>query len=143
MTPRRKQVKITSPTLHATILLMISVFLGILIMSFVFRVEFVSRGQGRVLPVGRVQVVQPEFSGRIIAIRVRNGDRVAGNDVLIELDPTDDLAELGAIVAERDRLRIEAARIETFIPVLTRNFSAPGFIGSVLGSVDKVGFHFI
>jgi len=132
MTPRRKQVKITSPTLHATILLMISVFLGILIMSFVFRVEVVSRGQGRVLPVGRVQVVQPEFSGRIIAIRVRNGDRVAGNDVLVELDPTDDLAELGAIVAERDRLRIEAARIETFIPVLTRNFSAPGFIGSVL-----------
>ena len=74
MTPYSEPIKITSPTLHATIFFTISVFCSMLAMSFLFKVEVVARGGGRVVPMGRVQVVQSEFAGRIVAIHVRNGE---------------------------------------------------------------------
>lgn len=103
--------RVASPTLHATIIFSILVFLAIIVLSFLFRVEVVARGEGRVVPISRVQVVQPEFSGRITAIHVRNGMTVREGDVLIELDPTEASAELRKIEAEQDRLAIEAERI--------------------------------
>ena len=121
MTAYSEPMKIASPTLHATILLTISVFIAILVMSFVFKVEVVARGAGRVVPVSRVQVVQPEFSGRIIAIHVRNGTSVNHGDILIELDPTEAMAELGTILAEQERLLIELARIDAMVGALGHN----------------------
>lgn len=118
MTPYSEPMKITSPTLHATIFFTISVFVAILAMSFLFKVEVVARGEGRVVPISRVQVVQPEFVGRIIAIHVRNGMTVTEGDVLIELDPTEAMSELGTIRAERDRLMIELARLEAMVQTL-------------------------
>ncbi|MBK5933390.1 hemolysin D [Rhodovulum imhoffii] len=118
MTAFSEPMKITSPTLHATIVFTISVFVAILAMSFLFKVEVVARGEGRVVPISRVQVVQPEFAGRIVAIHVRNGMTVTEGDVLIELDPTEAMSELGAIRAERDRLVIELARLEAMVQTL-------------------------
>lgn len=118
MTGYPEPMKITSPTLHATILFTIIVFFALLVMSFLFRVEVVARGDGRVVPIGRVQVVQPEFAGRIAAIHVRNGMAVAKGDILIKLDPTDAMSDLGTIRAERDRLLIELARITAMVQTL-------------------------
>jgi hemolysin D len=120
-------MRITSPTLHATIVLSIGVFVTVLVISFVFEVEVVARGKGRVVPMSRVQVVQPEYSGRITAIHVRNGASVAEGEVLVELDPTDAISELGTIEVERDRLHIEMARVEAMLDamngeLLTRDF---------------------
>jgi len=118
MTPHSEPMKTTSPTLHATILFTILVFVAILVMSVVFKVEVVARGGGRVVPISRVQVVQPEFAGRIVAIHVRNGMSVTEGDILIELDPTAASSELGAIRAEQDRLLIELARHEAMVRTL-------------------------
>ena len=118
MTAFSEPMKITSPTLHATILFTISVFVAILAMSFLFKVEVVARGEGRIVPISRVQVVQPEFAGRIVAIHVRNGMTVTEGDVLVELDPTEAMSELGTIRAERDRLVIELARLEAMVQTL-------------------------
>ncbi len=118
MTAFSEPMKITSPTLHATILFTISAFVAILAMSFLFKVEVVARGEGRVVPIGRVQVVQPEFAGRIVAIHVRNGVSVADGDILVELDPTEATSELGSIRAEQDRLLIEQARLEAKVQTL-------------------------
>lgn len=115
MTATSEPIKITSPTLHATIWLTISVFVAIVVMACIFKVEVVARGQGKVVPVSRVQVVQPEFDGKITAIHVRNGSEVRQGDVLIELDITDAEAELNTITAEMDRLRIERARITALV----------------------------
>ena len=86
MTTYPEPMKITSPTLHATILFTISVFVAILAMSFLFKFEVVARGEGRIVPISRVQVVQPEFAGRIVAIHVRNGMTVDEGNILVELD---------------------------------------------------------
>ncbi|WP_299410528.1 HlyD family type I secretion periplasmic adaptor subunit [uncultured Roseobacter sp.] len=129
-------IKVTSPTLHATILFTIAVFAAMLVMSFVFTVEVVARGQGRIVPVSRVQVVQPEFAGKIIAIKVQNGMSVSQGDVLIELDPTDAIAELGTVSAEQARLEIEAARIDALVSVLDADPKASNVSDRALASYN-------
>lgn len=111
-------MEISSPTLHATILFTIVVFVAVIVISFIFKIEVVARGEGRIVPIDRVQVIQPEYSGRIEAIHVRNGSRVGKGDMLIELDPTDALADLQTITGERDRLIIESARIDALLALL-------------------------
>ena len=51
------QGPVGSPTLHATILFTISVFVAILTMSYLFKVEIVAKGIGKVVPLGRVGVI--------------------------------------------------------------------------------------
>ena len=118
MTQAFTPMRMRSPTLHITILATVAVFVVILVMSFVFRIEVVARGQGRVVPLSRVQVVQPEFPGRIAAIHVQNGMSVTKGQVLLEFDTTDAVAELGAIRAELERLRIENARLAAMVGAL-------------------------
>jgi hemolysin D len=115
MTASSEPIKITSPTLHASIWFTIFVFVAIVVMACIFKVEVVAQGQGKVVPVSRVQVVQPEFDGKITAIHVRNGSEVRQGEVLIELDTTDAEAELNTITAEMTRLRIERARIAALV----------------------------
>lgn len=78
----------TSPTLRITALFTSAVFLIVLVASCVLRVEITARGTARIVPVDRVQVVQPEYPGAITQIRVRNGAKVAKGDLLISLDAT-------------------------------------------------------
>ncbi|CUH80095.1 HlyD family type I secretion periplasmic adaptor subunit [Tropicibacter naphthalenivorans] len=135
MTALPEPMRITSPTLHATIWFTISVFAALVIMACVFKVEVVARGQGKVVPVSRVQVVQPEFDGKITAIHVRNGDAVARGDVLIALDPTDAEAELNTLTAEMARLRIEGARISALVAgVDGGQIQSAGFAAQVAGA---------
>lgn len=129
-----KQVQLSSPTLHLTIIFTMAVFAIALVMSVYFQVEIVARGQGRVVPVSRVQVVQPEFVARIIAIHVRNGSHVEQGEALIELDITDAITQMAAITVERDRLIIEAARIAALSGVLTNEDYAENMLESVLAS---------
>lgn len=113
-------MKIYSPTLHISILFTIGVFLALLVMSWIFKVEVVSQGQGKAVPIGRVQSVQAEFSGRISKINVKNGENVTAGEILIALDETETVSKLSALNAQRDRLTIEMARINGFLELLSK-----------------------
>lgn len=128
MTALVQTKRVASPTLHATISFTIGVFIAVLVMSCIFKVEVVARGQGRVVPISRVQVIQPEFSGRIAAIHVQNGMTVAKGDLLIEFDSTESTAELGKVQAEQDRLTIEAVRIDAMVVALGNNPDSADFL---------------
>ena len=119
MSHHRVSARVGSPTLHATILFTMSVFIAILMMAYLFKVEIVAKGLGKVVPLGRVQVVQPEFGGQIETIHVQDGVRVAKGDVVIELDPTNAQAVLNTLRAEQERLAVERLRIETMMSALT------------------------
>ena len=135
MTSPSEPIKITSPTLHATIWFTIAVFAAIVTMACVFKVEVVAHGQGKVVPVSRVQVVQPEFDGKITAIHVRNGSEVNQGEVLVELDTTDAQAELNTITAEMTRLRVERARITALDSGIDGDsIQAKSFLGETLRS---------
>jgi hemolysin D len=61
-------------------------------------IDVVASATGKILPGGRVKVIQPFETGVVRAIRVQDGQSVRAGDVLIELDPT-------ANEAERDHSR--------------------------------------
>lgn len=128
MTDFPSSERVASQTLHITIIFTIGVFIAILVMSFIFKVEVVARGQGRVVPISRVQVIQPEFSGRIVAIHVQNGMTVAKGDILIDFDPTEAQAELGKVQSEQTHLRIEGARIDAMVAGLELEPSSEDFL---------------
>ncbi len=109
-----------------------SAFAAILAMSFAFKVEVVARGQGRIVPVSRVQVLQPEHSGSIMAIHAANGQSVSMGEALIELDQTHAIADLGAIQAEQNRLQIEMARINGLVGALDLDPAAPDHLERTL-----------
>lgn len=65
----------------------ISLFLVLLISwSFWAELEQVSRAPGQVIPTGRVQLIQSSDGGVIADIKVREGDRVAKGQLLVQLD---------------------------------------------------------
>ena len=115
MKPTYEPMSIKSPTLHLTVLLTVSIFLAIVSLAFTLEIEVVARGQGKVVPFSRVQVVQPEFDGKIALIRTENGSVVRKGQVLIEFDASDSIADANTILAEMDRLAIERKRISVLI----------------------------
>src|SRR5262252_6799997 len=60
-------------------------------------IDIVASATGKILPSGRVKVIQPFETGVVRSIRVQDGQAVKAGDVLIELDQT-------ANEAERDHL---------------------------------------
>ena len=76
--------------LRATIILLFSVAL---VWSWLGTIDIVASATGKIVPSGRVKVVQPFETGVVRAIRVQDGQAVRAGDVLIELDPTVNAAE--------------------------------------------------
>lgn len=109
-----------SPKLHLTVFLLVAAFAAALVLSAVLKVEITARGIGRVVPITRVQVVQPEFPGRISNIHVRNGDFVEKEGLLVEFDSIEAKAAVHALERELNQLEIERTRIDTLIIYTTR-----------------------
>ena len=57
------------------------------------QIDILATAQGKIQPSGRVKTVQPLEIGKVAAIHVENGRHVAAGDVLIELDPTEAIAD--------------------------------------------------
>ncbi|MEZ2133145.1 MULTISPECIES: HlyD family type I secretion periplasmic adaptor subunit [unclassified Sinorhizobium] len=84
-----------------------------LIWSYLGRIDIIAAAQGKIQPTGRVKVVQPLLTGKVKALPPQNGDHVRRADILLELDPTDALADerdaakgLASVKAEVQRRRI-------------------------------------
>jgi hemolysin D len=75
-----------------------------------FRVSTYAVAPGKILAVGDTKVVQPIEAGQVSAIRVKEGDSVKQNDVLVELNPTEADAARTIVADKLVNLRAEAAR---------------------------------
>jgi hemolysin D len=80
--------------------------------SCIGKINIVGVARGKIVPSGRVKVVQAVATGVVKAIHIREGDRIAAGDLLIELDDTKARADLEglngdhhALVWDRYRLR--------------------------------------
>lgn len=71
---------------------LIWIIFGITLLTFLWayfgKVDEVAVARGKVIPDGRVKVIQPMETGVIRAIHVEEGQRVKEGQMLIELDPT-------------------------------------------------------
>lgn len=82
-----------------------------LLWASIARVDEISRGQGRVIPSSRVQIIQSAEPSTIREILVRSGQTVEKGQLLVRLDNTTSQSELGQLETENERLAQRAARL--------------------------------
>jgi hemolysin D len=90
-------------------------------------VDIIATAQGKIVPVGRVKVIQPLESGIVTAIHVRDSDRVTAGQVLVELDRTVTIAERNRIANELLHLRLDSARLRALRAGIDGDLTPVGF----------------
>jgi hemolysin D len=86
---------------------LVAVFTLAIVWAWFGRVDIVAVAKGKIIPTGHTKIVQPFEIGVVRAIQVHDGQRVNVGDVLIELDPTMNQADL-----DHQRNDLMAARID-------------------------------
>ncbi len=86
-------------------------FIAIVVGSWFAKVEIVARGAGRIVPTGRIQAIQSQFSGKINEVLVTEGSYVKAGETLVYLESVQQEAELDQLKAEfnREILALNAA----------------------------------
>ena len=84
-------------------------------------VDIVAIAPGKIIPTGRTKVIQPFETGVVRAIHVRDGQSVKSGDILLELDPTINGAELDHLKSDLVAANLEVARLRA---ALSENSSA-------------------
>jgi membrane fusion protein, hemolysin D len=74
-------------------------------------IDIVGSASGKIIPTGRTKVIQPFETGVVRAIRVRDGQSVKAGDILIELDPTMNVAELKHFQSDLASAELDIARL--------------------------------
>jgi len=100
-----------SPIGRAIIGTIIAVFCVAVLWACLGWVDVVATAQGKIIPSGRTKVVQPFETGVVRAIHVRDGQEVKAGDLLIELDPTINTADLTRLKNDLVAAELEAARL--------------------------------
>jgi hemolysin D len=81
------------------------------VLSWFGHVDIIATAQGRIVPSGKVKLVQPLETGIVRAIHVQDGDRVKSGQVLVELDPTTTSAERDKIAHDLIQAQLDTARL--------------------------------
>ena len=89
----------------------VALFVLALIWAIFGHVDIVASASGKVVPSGRVKLIQPFETGVVSAIHVHDGQSVKAGDVLIELDPTMTAAEQEHIRSDLIAAQLDVARL--------------------------------
>jgi hemolysin D len=81
-----------------------------LLMSVFGKLDIVVSSRGKLVPGGRVKVVQPAITGVVQRILVRDGQRVHSGDLLMQLDATQASADADKTHAARIAAALDEAR---------------------------------
>lgn len=106
----------------ALLWIILGFFVLFIIWASVTELDRTVRGQGRVIPSSRMQVVSNLEGGIVEAILVNVGDEVTVGSPLVRLDPTQTNADLGSNRAQFDALAIKIARLQAEIDGRAPNF---------------------
>ncbi|WP_116600167.1 HlyD family type I secretion periplasmic adaptor subunit [Primorskyibacter marinus] len=114
---RRQTLKTARLTIQFIVL---SLIVGLTWASFA-QINEVTRGDGRVIPLRRMQTIQSLEGGILADLDVREGDIVERDQILVRLDPTRSQSAFLAAGSEISTLEAEVARLEAEVmerPVL-------------------------
>ena len=89
-----------------------------LIWAYVGRIDVIATAQGKIQPTGRVKVIQPLETGKVVALNVQNGQHVNAGAVLVEFDSSDASADEAGFIAALNSYHAEAARRRTAIALV-------------------------
>ncbi len=87
-------------------------FFLFLIWAALAPVDEVTRGQGRVIPSSKVQVIQAAAPATLSELLVRGGERVHKGQLLARLEDPQSSSEFGQIQAETESLQARAERLQ-------------------------------
>jgi membrane fusion protein, adhesin transport system len=100
------------PRAAAFSVLVVAGFVGLMIAwAHWAMLDEVTRGQGRVIPSSKTQLVQSLEGGIVKELLVRPGDHVAKGDILARIDDTSFSSNLGELNAKRMALQAAVARL--------------------------------
>ena len=100
-----------SPIGRAIGMTIILLFCAALAWASLGKVDVVATAPGKIVVNGRTKVIQPAETGVVRAIHVRDGATVKAGDVLIELDPTVNAAELDHVKSDLVAAQLDIARL--------------------------------
>ncbi len=105
------------PKMSANLLLltMIVFFVGAMVWASYAEIDQVTRGSGKVIPSGQVQVVQNLEGGIVSEILVKEGQTVKRNQVLLRIDDTRLASEYRENQTESLALKAQIARLQAEI----------------------------
>ena len=83
--------------------------------AYLSRIDIIAVAQGKLQPTGRVKVIQPLETSRVVATLVENGQAVRAGEVLVELDPSDAAADAAGVAANLASYRAEVLRRQAAI----------------------------
>jgi len=89
-----------------------AIFCFALLWAALGKIDIVASASGKVVALGGTKVVQPFETGIVLAIHVRDGQRVSAGEVLIELDPKINEAERNHAQADLTAAQLEIARLK-------------------------------
>jgi hemolysin D len=104
------QEKPPSPLGRAIVWSIVAFISIAIVWAMIGEIDIVATAQGKIVPSGRVKVIQPLEIGVVRHIHVLEGQRVQAGDLLIELDPTATRADLGRLEMELIGARLDQAR---------------------------------
>ncbi|NTU41926.1 MAG: HlyD family type I secretion periplasmic adaptor subunit, partial [Nitrospirales bacterium] len=87
-----------SPTRRILIWVIFAVMISTFLWTYFGEVDEVAVAQGKIIPDGKVKVIQPVEMGVIRAIHVSDGQKVREGQLLIEIDPTINQADVESTV---------------------------------------------
>ena len=83
--------------------------------AYIGHIDVIATAQGKIQPTGRVKIIQPLETGKVVALNVQNGQHVNAGEVLVEFDAADAGADEAGFAAALGSFRAEAARRRTAI----------------------------
>jgi HlyD family secretion protein len=108
----RLQRQPPSPLPRAILYLLIGLFAGLLLWSFIGRLDIIAVAPGRLVPSSYVKVVQPADAGIIKEILVREGDLVKKDEVLVRMDASLSEADSRQVQTQLQTAALQLRRID-------------------------------
>jgi len=100
-----------APLARIVLLLLLLLFFLIILWAFFGRLDIVARADGKLIPISRVQVVQPLDGGRIAEIKVKDGQLVKAGEVLVVMDDLVSQADTAQITFEKKTMDLQLRRV--------------------------------
>ena len=95
--------------------LTVAIFAALIAWAGVAEIDEVTRGQGRVIPSSKVQIIQAVDGGVVEDILVREGEVVFRRETLLRIDPTRFVSNLRESRSQFLALTVKAARLRALV----------------------------